>query len=162
MNSGYRYSPQVRSTLQNNRLQKRVMLALIALMTVAIIILGIYGGNAIRFREQARAQYTQRMINATSAAIDQVNRITNSVQSNTAARLGQVRQYVYHMDQMNQMSLSLYGETDGRLAPEEAFTALYADLDTFDTLLQTSTSSILETRTLLLTHLLALQSILTQ
>ena len=78
---------------------------------------------------------------------------------NTAATLAQIRQYVYAMDQLNAMAISLDGE-GGRIIPADAIDALYQDLDAYFTIIQTNTSSILETRTLLINHLNALQLVL--
>ncbi len=70
-----------------------------------------------------------------------------------------VRQYIYNIDQLNLISISINGE-EGRLVPQEAILALYDDLDTYEKLVQTATSSTLEIRTTLLTHLTALKELL--
>ena len=70
-----------------------------------------------------------------------------------------VRQYVYNIDQLNDISTSISGE-QGRLVPHQAITALYDDLDVYEKLVQTATSSTLEIRTTLLTHLTALKELI--
>ena len=54
------------------------------------------------------------------------------------------------------------GLTFHRIIPAEAMDALYADLDTYFSIIQTNTTSVLETRTLLINHLGALQALLSQ
>ena len=63
------------------------------------------------------------------------------------------------MDQLNTIAITLDGEA-GRIIPADAVDALYQDLDAYFTIIQTNTSSILETRTLLINHLNALQLVL--
>ena len=83
------------------------------------------------------------------------------MQSDTASRLAQIRQSVHAMDQLNAVSIALDGES-GRIIPAEAMDALYADLDKYFSIIQTNTTSGLETRTLLINHLGALQALLSQ
>ena len=131
-----------------------------ALLVVSVVLSGMVVREMV-FRRNTDKQLTQRMMNYTSDAIAEVNRMSGVVASGTSTRLGMVRAYVYAMDQLNQISISLHGQS-GRLAPQEAFDALYADLENFETLTQTATSSTLDARTLLLTHLSNLQLYLTE
>ena len=76
------------------------------------------------------------------------------------ARLARVRQYVYYMGQLNSLSISLAGGEAGRLISADRFTTLYADLETMENLIQLSTTSTLDARTLLQNHLTELQDAL--
>jgi hypothetical protein len=62
---------------------------------------------------------------------------------------------------MNNIAIEVFGER-GRIVPAEAISALYNDLDIYETTIQTATSSTLDIRTTTLTHLTALQAILAQ
>ena len=71
-----------------------------------------------------------------------------------------MRQYVYYMEQLNSLSISLAGGEAGRLISADRFTTLYADLETMENLIQLSTTSTLDARTLLQNHLTELQDAL--
>ena len=117
-----------------------------------VVLRGNYGQKSVR------DQLSQRMYGASVSAVDELNKIGSIVSSNSPGQLGRVRAYVYYMEQLNALSISLYGES-GRMAPSDAFTTLYSDLETFEKLLQQA-ASIIDTRTLMLNHLRALQSYL--
>lgn len=145
----------------NWRLQRRVLVALCAVLAVAVAVLAVSAVRSTAYKNQSEAQLQQRMISAAAAAIDEVNRMDSIVTSNTPARLARVRQYVYHMEQLNALSMTLNGGEAGRRAPADAFPALYADLDSLDATIQAAKSSTQDGRTTLLAHLVLLQNHLT-
>lgn len=155
----YRYSQQVRLSSGTIKLRGWLIACLIAALLTVAVVMSVISINAVSFRQNTQRQFSQRMINYSSDAIDQVTRLSSSVQSNTTAKLSLIRQYIYAMDQMNEMSIALSGDK-GRLAPEEAFTALFSDLTAYELQVQTATSSTLENRTFLLDHLTALKKLL--
>ena len=65
-----------------------------------------------------------------------------------------MRQYIYSLDQTNQMCANLTGRV---YVPQDAFTALYTDLDSYQTLVLSNKKSTVETREMLLTHLSLVQ-----
>ena len=153
------HKPQARLQFSNTdlRLQRRVLLAACAVLLAASVMLGLAVYRTAGYREKVDVQLDQRMDSACASALEEASRLGSIVTSNTSARLARVRQYVYYMEQLNALSISLAGGEAGRLAPAEAFTNLYADLDSFEALLQQSTTKTLDARSLLLTHLQALQ-----
>lgn len=100
------------------------------------------------------------MYSASASAVEEVGRLGSIVTSNASARLARVRQYVFYMDQLNSLSISLAGSEAGRLVSADRFTTLYADLETMENLIQLSTTSTLDARTLLQNHLMELQDAL--
>ena len=140
---------------------RRILAAVMVLLLIGCIVLTVMVVRTRVFEQKTAAQLSQRMMSSVSAAIEQVNKMSSVVNSGTSARLALIRQYVYAMEQFNQMSVSLWGE-GGRLAPVEAFTALYSDIDNIENLTQAAASSTLDARTLLLTHLTNLQEWLSQ
>lgn len=144
----------------NNRRRYRIVLLLCLVFMITTLVLAITVGGNSAFRKNTNNQVYQRTVNAVSSAIDEVNRMGGIVTSNMGGRLARVRQYVYLAEQMNSMAISLSGE-GARMAPTEAFTAIYSDLDTFEAQLSAATASTHDTRTLLLSHLTQLQQILT-
>ncbi|MBE5781889.1 MAG: hypothetical protein E7329_01075 [Clostridiales bacterium] len=156
----YRSSQKVHFNAADTRLQRRVLLITCAVLLIAAIVLGVLAASSGAYRSRAEIQFSQRMQGAVSSAIEEVNRMAGMVTSNTTARLAKVRQYVYYMEQLNAVSMALAGGEMGRLAPDDAFTALYNDLDTFESIAQQATTSTLDARTQLLNHLTLLQGIL--
>lgn len=158
MNS-YKYTKNTSVSNYGTPVQKRVAWVLGVLMAAAIVVLGLLYAGAARYQFVAEQQLQKRINSASIDAIEHVNRLTGGVQSNSASRLAQVRQQVYYMDQLNDLSIAIKGE-GGRLLPDSAIALLYEDIDTYERLLQTATSSTLDARTTLLTHLTALQELL--
>ncbi len=160
MNS-YRYQQKPTMTQYGTKLQRRILLAVaLALLAavIGLIILGISQSSTIsRVRERLERRINSSLVDA----INEVSRLTGGVQSNTSSKLALVRQYVFNIDQMNNIAIEVFGE-GGRIVPAEAVSALYNDLDLYETTIQTATSSTLEIRTTTLTHLTALQAILSQ
>lgn len=143
----------------NNRRRYRIVLVLCAVFMIATIVLACTVGGNSAFRTKTNAQLQQRTLNAVSSAIDEVNRMGGLVTSNTNSRLAKVRQYVYLAEQLNNLAVTLSGE-GARMAPPDAFTAIYNALDTYEAQTQAATTSTLDIRTLLLSHLTQLQTIL--
>ncbi len=159
MNNINKYSRQGNTLNIGTKVQRRVFFALMALLIVSVIMLSTLYTQAAAYRNAARLQFNKRISSAVIDAIDQVSRLTGGVQSNSSSKLALVRQYVYNIDQINEISTAISGEA-GRLVPHEAIAALYDDLDTYELLVQTATSSTLEIRTTLLTHLTALKELI--
>ncbi len=153
------YAPGPHPNAAMTRLQKRVLLGTILVLLIAVVVLAaLYAGGA-NARPRTEQQFFSRMRSCASLAVDQVTRMENMSLSNTSAKLGLVRQYVYCMEQINQMSISLYSKS---YVPTEAFTAIYADISQYESLAQAATSSTMDIRTTLLEHLTGLQSLLTK
>lgn len=148
-------------TQYGTKMQRRVLLAVAAVLLISAVGLGIWGVNQAATINRTKAQLERRINSALIDAIDQVSRLTGGVQSNTGSKLALVRQYIYNIDQMNNVAISVFGE-GGRIVPAEAISALYHDIDVYETTIQTATSSTLEIRTTTLTHLTALQAILAE
>ncbi len=155
----YRNSFSMNGNINNRRRYRIVLLACLVLLITTLVLAFTVGTNSA-FRKNTNNQLRQRTVNSISSAIDEVNRMGGIVTSNMSSRLARVRQYVYLAEQMNSMAISLSGE-GARMAPTEAFTAIYNDLDTFEAQLSAATASTHDTRTLLLSHLTQLQQILT-
>lgn len=138
------------------RLQRRVLLVVCALLLVLSVVMTVLAVRSNVFRANTERQLTQRMQAAVSSAIDEANRI-RSVTSDTSSRLAKVRQYVYLMQQLNDLSIRLHGGESGRLAPSQDFADLIADLDAFEAQIQSATSPTMDIWTSLTEHLTALQ-----
>lgn len=156
----YRNSLKVHLNNADMRQRFRILLIAALFFLCLSIVLGVAVTKNSVYRRRAEVQFRQQMIGAVSAAVDEVNRLSSTVASNTPARLSKIRQYVYHMEQLNLLSIRLSGGEGGRLAPDEAFAMLYRDLEAYEAKTQAATSSAMDVRTLLLTHLTTLQALL--
>ena len=154
--------PRFQQSNVDFRVYLRILAIACAVLAALCIVLGGWALRNANYQEKTQTQISQRMYSAAAAAVEEVNRIGSIVTSNANARLSRVRQYVYFLEQMNAMSISLAGGEGGRIVPDDAFTALYSDLENFESLLQQSTTTTLNARTTLLTHLQALQTYLGQ
>ena len=152
----YRYSAQLRTNVTNMRFRRNVVFAALAVLLVLTVVFGISAATNAAFRHQTGERFLACMSSSISSAIDVVNRLESTTNSTTSQRLGLIRQYVYTMEQINQISVELFGES-GRFAPDDAFTALYSDLETYEGIVQSAKNSTLDARTLLTNHLTILQ-----
>lgn len=157
--NNYRYREKPGFQNYGTKAQQRIMFALVILLTIALVVVSILYVNSIVYKNKATEQFERRLRSNLLDATGQVSRMAGGVQSNTASRLGLIRQHIYAMDQINLMSITISGE-GGRLIPQEAISALYDDLDRYELIVQTATGNPLEVRTTLLTHLTALQEII--
>ena len=160
MNS-YRYQQKPTMTQYGTKMQRRVLFGLTLALLIGVVALSIWCFNQASTINRTKAQLERRINSALMDAIDQVSRLTGGVQSNTGSKLALVRQYIFSIDQMNNVAIAVFGE-GGRIVPAEAITALYHDIDVYETTIQTATSSTLEIRTTTLTHLTALQKIIAE
>ncbi|MBQ4434745.1 MAG: hypothetical protein IJJ80_03860 [Clostridia bacterium] len=157
----YQYAAQNRHATGNFRLRYKVLLIAAVLLLAATVVLAVMTISGNSFKSRSRDAYTQAMTNNVSNAISVVNRMDSVTVSTTSQRLGVIRQYVYAMEQLNRISIQMFGEGQGRYVPDDAFTALYQDLDNYEMLVQSAKSSTVETRELLITHLKLVQGYIT-
>ena len=141
------------------RLHRRVLLIACAVLLIAAVIFGTLYFTGRGYHDQVNVQIRQRMYSACTAAVEEVNRLGSIVTTSASSRIGRVRQYIYYMEQLNVMTVSLDGK-GASLVPDDAFPTLYSDLESLEELILQSTSPTLDARALLLTHLQALQAYL--
>jgi len=151
---------KVNMNISDMKMQRRVLVMICLVLLLACIVLGMLMIRNNTYRAQSQQQLSQRVITSLANAVDEVNRMSGVAASNTSARLARVRQYVYHMDQLNELSIQLSGGESGRLISAAVMETLYADLDAFEALIQGSKNSTMDIRSQLLNHLITLQSVL--
>ena len=153
----FQYAAQNRHAAGNFRLRYRVLMVAVILLLAATVVLTVMTISGNSFVAKSREQFSQAMSTNVANAISVVNRMDSVTVSTTSQRLGVIRQYVYAMEQINRISIQLFGEAQGRFVPDDAFTALYQDLDNYETLVQSAKTSTVETRELLINHLKLVQ-----
>ena len=130
------------------------MAVVLLLAATAVLAAMTISGNS--FKSRSRDQYAQAMSNNAANALSVANRMDSVTVSTTSQRLGLIRQYIYAMEQVNRLSIQMFGE-GGRYVPDNAFTALYQDLDNYETVVQSAKVSTVEVRELLINHLKLVQ-----
>lgn len=141
----YRYSQQMRQNASNTRVRMRVMAVLLILALSGCLIFGVQYARLAAFEKNTRQQLLLRMRSCCADTRNLAEKLTSSVQSNTASSLANIRQGIYAMDQINVLSIALYGQ-GGRMVADETFSQLYAHMDAYYSIIQTNTVSVLETR----------------
>lgn len=106
----------------------RVKSIAIILLLVALLGVGIAGGQAIAFKNDMRELMIARATTECASAVGQVNTMSRSGGSDTAGALGKIRANVNAVDVLSGISQSLYGQA---FAPQAVFTDLYAIIDSF-------------------------------
>ena len=150
----YQYAAQNRNRGGFISMRNRILLIALAVLLVLVILLGIRSISLTSFRSRTEDSFQHSMSSNVASAISVANRLDSTTSSTTSYTLGLVRQYIYHLEQINQMCASLTGKT---YVPQDAFTALYSDLESYQSLVLSNKKSTVETREMLLTHLTLVQ-----
>ena len=155
----YRYSSSINLASNRERQMRKVLLAAIAVLLVVILALVIVMIRTSHTGSSVQTEVSSRIASDLSNAITMVNRMDRSTTSKTLSDVGKIRQYIYSMEQMNRLCISV---EHVRLISDDVFSALYSDLENFESLTQGAKSSTLDAQALLLTHLTNLQALFTQ
>ncbi|MDO5022124.1 MAG: hypothetical protein Q4E07_02135 [Eubacteriales bacterium] len=137
--------------------RKAPLTALLIVFIIISTVMTFLFLRSVRYKNNVELQFRRQVVNAVVDAIDNVNRLTTGVQSDSANKLSLVRQNVHLIDKVNEFSKSLGGNA---YVDEEAVQVLYDDIISYEKLLATGTSSTLEARDALLTHLTAVHAFL--
>ena len=135
----------------------RILLLACLFMVVACGIMGMMMMRDRTYRVETQQVIVQQMLGSLSSAVKEAGDLPTSAASDSQARLARVRQYVYHMEQLNNMSIKLAGGDSGRLIGQTALTTIYQDLNSFETILQGNKGSVTDLRAQLVSHLNTLQ-----
>lgn len=134
----------------------RVRSILLILLTVALVGIGIAGGQAIAFRGQAEETLVSRMITECNEAVNLVNTLSRYGGSDSAVLIGKIRANVHAVDVCNGLHGSYFG---GAPVPQATFTQLYNTIDSYMAKLKNGTTT-MEEQTNLQINLTELQSLL--
>ncbi len=154
----YRYSSGMNTgNSRRNDMIRRLLTSGVVVLSVAVLVLVIIlirsGASGVNIHSEIMARINSDLSNA----ITVLNRMDRSTTSKTMSDIGKIRQYIYAIEEMNKLSIAL---ENVRIINDDVFTALYSDLDNFDSLISGAKSSTLDAQTLLLTHLTNLQTLL--
>ena len=93
----------------------RLLIIVAVVLAVGCAVLGVLMMKNSAYKTQAGQEFSRRMNGAVSSAVDEVNRMSGAAASDSMSRLARVRQYVYFMEQLNDLSMDLAGGENGRL-----------------------------------------------
>lgn len=127
-------------TAEHSRME-RIKNIVIILLIVAVVGVGIAGGQAMNFRGKAQDLMIARASTECSEAVGHVNSMSRSGGSDTAGVLGKIRANVNAIDVLSGICQSLYGQ---ELAPRATFDQLYGIIDSYSGKLRNGTSTIEE------------------
>ena len=115
-------------------MRDRVRTVLILVLLVALVAMGIYGGQAVRYRAEARSLLVSTMQTESNEAVSLANSLSRTAGGNSAATLGRIRASVRAMETANRMK----GNLDGKFfLPEETFLDIYTILENYSNRLLT-------------------------
>ncbi len=112
------------------RMKDRIRNIVLAVLLVACILLGIFGGRAMGFQSEAHTTFVRRLQTECNDALNLTTSLSRTAGANSAATLGRIRSHLYAMDTINQLNVGLQG-AGGYLVNNDQFTLLYAMLDEY-------------------------------
>lgn len=112
------------------RMKDRIRNIALAVLLVACILLGIFGGRAMSFQADAHTTFVRRLQTECNDALNLTTSLSRTAGANSAATLGRIRSHLYAMDTINQLNVGLQG-AGGYLVNNDQFTLLYAMLDEY-------------------------------
>ena len=116
-------------------MRERVRTGVIIVLILAVAALGIFGGQAMAYRSEARSLFISSMQTECIEALNQANSLSRTAGANSAATLGRIRSSVRAMEDINRIQMGLEG---GRtFVAEETFSDLYSILDNYSNRLLT-------------------------
>ena len=80
--------PRIQLTNADLRLHRQVLLISCAVLLIAAVVFGTLYFTGKGYRTQVQLQIRQRMYSASSAAVDEVNRMGSIITSSASSRIG--------------------------------------------------------------------------
>lgn len=113
----------------------------IAIILLLVLLVGgsIVSVQAFAFRSKCEKSMLSRALTECGEAINQVNMLSRSGGSDTAAVLGKIRSNIHAIDTLSALHQSLYGR---ELAPADGFTELYTVIDSYSAKLKNGSATI--------------------
>ncbi len=129
----YRYSGQSRfnSVMKSNRYRPILVILAIA----AVFLIGFLVGKGAIVDSNFVSQRNSRLRSEVQHAVSETSKLSANGSSSNSATLGNIRSYIHGVETLNEMSVSMYGET-GRMYTQAEIDELYAIIDSFHAKLQ--------------------------
>ncbi len=123
-----RYRRGYNNVMRSNRY--RPILIILGFLLAAFLLfkfVGVGGLNEENFATQRNAKIRSEMQHAVSNA----NNLSRLGATTTSSVLGKIRQYVHGIEVINDLNVSMYGES-GRLYEQRFFENIYTIIETYD------------------------------
>lgn len=117
-------------------MRERIRTALIVLLLAAVIVLSIAGGQAMKYRADARDIFVGSMQAQCDDALTLTNSLSRTAGTSSSGILGRIRSHVHTMDTINQINVGLEGGNSYMVQPA-MFTELYSLIDSYTDKLRT-------------------------
>ena len=104
---------------------------LLAVLLIAVILLGVFGVPSMMYRSRSEETFVNRMLTECGDALALANSLSRSLSgdANTAAELGRIRSSIHAIDTINDMRSTLTGS--GHYIQPYVFTDLYNVIDSY-------------------------------
>ncbi|MBR4081000.1 MAG: hypothetical protein IKK21_04375 [Clostridia bacterium] len=103
---------------------------LLLFLLVAVILLAVFGGRAMMYRNDANHLFISKIQLECGNALTLTNSLSRTAGASSSATLGRIRSHVYAMETINSLSVGLEGAS-GWLISEDWFTTLYGVLEEY-------------------------------
>ena len=125
-----RYTSRAAGPVQTggSRMVTRIRNIVTLLLLVAVIVLAVFGGRAMNYQTESHTTYVRRMQTECNDALELTSALSRTAGASSSATLGRIRSYVYAMDTINQLNLSLEGRY---LVGNDVFVNLYSIIDDY-------------------------------
>lgn len=102
--------------------------ALTLMLLIAVIVLGIVGGQAMLYRSRTEETFVNRMLTECDDALSLANNLSRNGGADSNATLGRIRSDIHAIDTLNEVHNSISGSY---YIPPYVFTELYAIIDSY-------------------------------
>lgn len=126
----YSYGPTGVANTPARALGGRLRSVLLVVLLVAVVVLGVWGGQAIVYQSRCEPTFVSNMLTECDSAITTANTLSRSGGAESAAILGRIRANIRAIDVINEVNNSIEGG-NGYFVPTAVFTELYGIIDSY-------------------------------
>ncbi len=137
----YSYAPGGGVGSPARMLGGRLRSVLLIVLAVAVVLLGIFGGQAMVYRSKCEPTFISRMLTECDGAVSATHSLSRSGGSESAAILGRIRSNIHAIDAINEVNNTLEGG-NGYFVPTAVFTELYGIIDSYSNNLKLGSTTI--------------------
>lgn len=102
--------------------------AVTLVLLIAVIVLGVVGGQAMLYRSRTEETFVNRMLTECDDALSLANSLSRNGGADSNATLGRIRSDIHAIDALNEVHNSISGSY---YIPPYVFTELYAIIDSY-------------------------------
>lgn len=126
----YSYGPGGAANTPARALGGRLRSVLLVVLLAAVVVLGVWGGQAIVYQSKCEPAFVSQMLTECDSAITTANTLSRSGGAESAAILGRIRASIHAIDAINEVN-NIIESGNGYFVPTAVFTDLYAIIDSY-------------------------------